>query len=970
MKNLKKVISTLIALAISASSMVAFAANYPDVPETASYAQAVEELSALNVIGGYEDGTFLPDKNVTRAEITKMIITALGSATLNAANAAAGQDTKFADVPGSHWASGYVATAAASAASNNGFIDGYSDTEFGPEDNVTFAQATKMLVSALGYKTYAENNGGWPNGYLNYGYTLEIADGVSGVANDTQVTRAQVAQMIANAVKAPICVVEGYTTQWNGTQTPNFVVKDETSIEGVGKKNTWMCLLNYSHNAYVVNGRVTALNANGKADQVSINVEKANNYNGYAINAVSGPVAETAYIGASDAANCLFTYAEMLLQVNEDEEITILSIAPIGASSKIVEFAAEDVDSYDAAEIAVLKNETSTAVNRYELEDDAEMYVNGVKLVLAEGETIVDAMDDYIAGNATGVVTLVDETETGKTTVDGEYDYIMVTYFKDAIVESVVGDSEQATVYFSETAEGITSKLSLDFTDEAKSYGFVLADGTEIDVLDLQEGDIVSIAYDVVAGFANSDTYAVLVSRDTVEGKVTSFDDAEDEYTVNGEVYGLASITLDAISVGGEYVFCLDAFGKIAKVDATATSTKLAILDAVYTTNGDQHYARLILTDGSVETYTIKDEATKDAYYGKCYEDGSKKAIQERVYSYTVSSTTGNVTIKDQYEGEAVTDAEYNAAKGKIGSVKVSAALTAVVDAEEYPENGVVAMSVDSLEDGATYDAYGFNEVSKIHQFVIITDSTSSAVEFVVYSKSYLTEVDGDNKTAWLVYTNNGTEAVEVIFDEAPDTDLAGIVEGTPVLIERNSAGYVTNAAALFNTTILADYSAFSAAVRAGMKSATDDMSAVLNEAALANLVEEIRKEEHNWVFGVVVDKGTDEITLATAADVDAHGYVNVDDLETYDLADECGVMTYSFGLKKGLRVANTILSDVTKLSTPSVAFVDDNKEILDLGYEIYTDETATYGSTTYVLAKTVDEDIVELYAIVPSTTK
>ena len=99
-KNLKKVISTIAALAVSASSMVAFATGYPDVPETATYAQAVKELSALNVISGYEDGTFLPDKNVTRAEITKMIVTSLGSATLSAANAAAGKDTKFADVPG------------------------------------------------------------------------------------------------------------------------------------------------------------------------------------------------------------------------------------------------------------------------------------------------------------------------------------------------------------------------------------------------------------------------------------------------------------------------------------------------------------------------------------------------------------------------------------------------------------------------------------------------------------------------------------------------------------------------------------------------------------------------------------------------------------------------------------------------------------------------------------------------------
>ena len=45
-KNLKKVISATAALAISASGVAAFAASYPDVADTASYKQAVDELSA------------------------------------------------------------------------------------------------------------------------------------------------------------------------------------------------------------------------------------------------------------------------------------------------------------------------------------------------------------------------------------------------------------------------------------------------------------------------------------------------------------------------------------------------------------------------------------------------------------------------------------------------------------------------------------------------------------------------------------------------------------------------------------------------------------------------------------------------------------------------------------------------------------------------------------------------------------
>ena len=76
-KNLKKVISAVAALALSASSFVALAANYPDVDSSASYKQAVDELSALNVINGYEDGTFQPDGNVTYEQVAKMIVCAM-----------------------------------------------------------------------------------------------------------------------------------------------------------------------------------------------------------------------------------------------------------------------------------------------------------------------------------------------------------------------------------------------------------------------------------------------------------------------------------------------------------------------------------------------------------------------------------------------------------------------------------------------------------------------------------------------------------------------------------------------------------------------------------------------------------------------------------------------------------------------------------------------------------------------------
>ena len=119
-KNLKKVISSVAALTMVASSVAAFAVDFPDVESTASYAQAVQELSALDVISGYDDGTFGPDKLVTRAEITKMIVDALAE---RSSAEASTESTKFADVSADHWAKGYINQGVA-----NGFIAGISTT--------------------------------------------------------------------------------------------------------------------------------------------------------------------------------------------------------------------------------------------------------------------------------------------------------------------------------------------------------------------------------------------------------------------------------------------------------------------------------------------------------------------------------------------------------------------------------------------------------------------------------------------------------------------------------------------------------------------------------------------------------------------------------------------------------------------------------------------------------------------------
>ncbi|MGB4437978.1 MAG: S-layer homology domain-containing protein, partial [Sedimentibacter sp.] len=140
---MKKVLSLVLAMAMILSSF-SFAFALPSDVEGTDYANAVARLEALDIIVGYEDGTFKPDNSITRAEFAAIAIRALGMEDIAIGSVA---NTKFADVRGTHWASGYVNLATA-----QGIIVGYPDGTFNPEAQVTYSEAIAMIVRLLGYE--------------------------------------------------------------------------------------------------------------------------------------------------------------------------------------------------------------------------------------------------------------------------------------------------------------------------------------------------------------------------------------------------------------------------------------------------------------------------------------------------------------------------------------------------------------------------------------------------------------------------------------------------------------------------------------------------------------------------------------------------------------------------------------------------------------------------------------------------
>ena len=108
--------------------------SFSDVSAGAWYATEVNTLVELDVLSGYEDGTFRPNNAVTRAKFV--------TAVCKCFDLTDGADSGFSDVSG--WASGYI-----NAAVERGWIVGMGDGTFQPNANLTRAQVTPILNKAL-----------------------------------------------------------------------------------------------------------------------------------------------------------------------------------------------------------------------------------------------------------------------------------------------------------------------------------------------------------------------------------------------------------------------------------------------------------------------------------------------------------------------------------------------------------------------------------------------------------------------------------------------------------------------------------------------------------------------------------------------------------------------------------------------------------------------------------------------------
>ena len=219
--------------------------------------EAVDACTALNIIGGYPDGSFKPEGNITRAEVTKMICVALNGGK----NPAVSTNTTptFSDVrnnANAAWAEGYIESCAA-----QGIVSGVGGGKFAPAGNVTGTQLAKMLLVALGYKADIEGFTGsaWATNVNIRATQKGLYKDLEKMDTNAAITRDNAAQMVWNALQAKEVKYEYTLVSENGTLTSKTTLVDKD-----------LTLLKDKYDSDITKGVVTSIGHNSKGYLVTI----------------------------------------------------------------------------------------------------------------------------------------------------------------------------------------------------------------------------------------------------------------------------------------------------------------------------------------------------------------------------------------------------------------------------------------------------------------------------------------------------------------------------------------------------------------------------------------------------------------------------------------------------------------------------------------------------------------------------
>jgi len=515
-KRLLALATLLVFMFTTYTFSVSAAGVFSDVDPSHQYAEAIQKLYDNKIVDGYlaEDGTrtFMPENTITRAEFAKLLAVSL----VPDQGLLAATPTGFADVDKDEkisWAIPYISYAVQSK-----IVNGYPDGTFQPFKEVTYAEAVKMVVCALGYGAQVEATDPWYEGYLKIGRNVGALDNALSDANSPS-KRGLVAQLIMNLKNV----------QERNSKIP--IVLPDIGGGSTGGGDATIVLPDDEEEIYEDDGQITAVfdttligrTLNLTKKEIMIDDRK------YTLDSSLSYETYIPYIGYE----CDFEYIE-------DKNKKIIQKITMRNDYTTYEFKDDSlIEDISGTYFEFYKDDEATRTTKLNISNVSVIY-NGYGIESLTDEEKIDLLTP-----TNGTVKLVDNGDNK--TADIAYVEAYESYF----VGSVALDTY--TVYDKNLKDGNVAK-SIVLDDEAENIVWKTDKGADSSISSLSKNTTTISVFGPYSGQSYDDIETntkVIVSKKTVKGSVQSYDSTTEEYIINGKAYTTSNYYKEMISQGG-----------------------------------------------------------------------------------------------------------------------------------------------------------------------------------------------------------------------------------------------------------------------------------------------------------------------------------------------------------------------------------------------------------------------------------
>ncbi len=888
MRILKKLCAAFAAVTVLASCITVSvsAKTFTDVTAEAKYSLAVDVLSNLNIINGYEDGSFKPSANVTRAEFTAMLMRTRG---LEGVGSSSLEDPPFPDVTSSDvsWAIGNIRTA-----HSKGIINGYDDGTFKPNNNVLYEEAVKMIVCAMGYADFQPEGNEWYSKYINSANYMGILKNAEGSIG-TYATRSCIAQLLYDCLEVKLA-------ESNQITDKTILNNDLQIIKNTGKISSNSVTSLTSPDVTTRDGEIKIYAKDADKTEYETYTYKTDN--------------------AKQYENMLGQEVTFYYTYDRNSDTRTIKFISLAKGTRL-QLKASDIENESCTNnsIKYYKDSSSSATATAAIDSNSIVIYNG-KLY---GNTDTDSRFDVSMLPVIGNVELLDSDSSGT------YDVIFIEKYEPYVVSTVTRSTYTIVDDVTKSASSSNRTVVLDVDNVDGEMKIVDKDGKNVAFSNISKWDVVCVKRSNPNSGTLLTTAVVVDTKDAVTGKITSIKKG-DSITVNGNTYKYSPAApwmnsssdasdLKEPSLSDSGTFYLDINNEVIAYDKTETASNQMygyIMGAGYDDGGvnDETLQLNILTQSGTkviydaydktklngETYKNLEELYNELANAAIYQntdEGSTNTSHTQVIKFTTKTYQGKTVLDEILTAENINSGREVTSDSltMLSTVNASTALKYTSSNKQLTGNGVTINlsgatifsvpsarnktsdyrkgSTSDFKNGNMYYVEVFDVAASRAAKVVVLYGADATKEVDAETPAYVVEEvtsmenpDHDNDVMVKVNGMNGKSKFEVWASPDCESIISDLKKGDIVRFGTDNDGFAT----LKNDDIL---------WRSGMKPyyETDDTTpADVNEY----------DSDFKVIYGSVFSADSDYIVVAPE-------FIGTD--EYSGNADELSIMTSSF---------------------------------------------------------------------------